>query len=272
MNLVKPSNQIVSSTSFVDDSHLEFSVVSGGVYTIKGCIILDWTDVDPDGMHIALGELVNTFPSGSTVFGPGSFRLHNTEIPLMESITHIYLDGTIIAASNGTVKYRWRLTDAAYGFTVLAGSHLVVDHLNAGSTIQPGKYLLHSNETPVTEIVSSTAESSALRSYTLAANDYNHYIVEVGVRNRLEQDETTRCDYTWRLKEDGTTVRTETARIIGMNTSGADSGNRETTVYSWLRPAGGGTPVTLTVTSQMSLSNASTGAQLLWFRVWGVKV
>jgi hypothetical protein len=141
-----------------------------------------------------------------------------------------------------------------------------------GNTIINGvQTLLHMDATATSEIVSSTAESAARKTYTLPANDYDHVIVEFGVQQRVEQDATTRCDFTWRIKVGGSTERTYIERVIAMNTTNVDSGGRRQTVLMHRLAGGQVSPTNITITSQHSLSNAATGSIVQWMRVYGVK-
>jgi len=138
----------------------------------------------------------------------------------------------------------------------------------------PGlQFLLTADETDSTEHNTSTAESGAHKTYHLAANSYDYIKIEAIVQVRVEQDATTRADFTWRFKEAGSTVTdgTFTQRIIALNTAGADSGNRQLATLSVIIAGGQGSTTALTITSQQTLSNAATGSRVLAFRVYGYK-
>jgi hypothetical protein len=139
------------------------------------------------------------------------------------------------------------------------------------TTISGVQTLLHMDATATSEIVSDVTESAARKTFTLPANDYDDIIVEFGVQQRVEQDATTRCDFTWRIKVGGTTERTYIERVIAMNTAGADSGNRSQSVLMHRFAGGQGSPTAITITSQHSLSNPDTGSTVQWMRVYGVK-
>lgn len=139
------------------------------------------------------------------------------------------------------------------------------------TTISGVQTLLHMDATATSEIVNDVTESAARKTFTLPANDYDDIIVEYGVQQRVEQDATTRCDFTWRIKVGGTTERTYIERVIAMNTAGADSGNRSQSVLMHRFAGGQGSPTAITITSQHSLSNPATGSTVQWMRVYGVK-
>jgi hypothetical protein len=142
--------------------------------------------------------------------------------------------------------------------------------LGGGSGGTSNLILLYSNESDTSETTTSTAETAALRSYTLPANSYDYILIEATVRNRVEQDQSARCDFTWRIKEAGSTVYTAIERVIALSTSGVNSGGRNETRVSTIIAGGQGADTALTVTGQMSLSNAATGIMVRSFRVWGI--
>lgn len=145
------------------------------------------------------------------------------------------------------------------------------DISEAASMAIPGLLvLLHSDETDSSEHATSTAESAALKTYTLPPNGYSKIIVEAICRSRVEQDASTRCDFTWRIKSAGSTVKTFVIRIIGLATAGADSGDRSTDTLSTVITGGQTANTDLTITCQPSLSNAATGGLVHAFRVYAV--
>lgn len=133
--------------------------------------------------------------------------------------------------------------------------------------------LVYNDEADSTEHASSTAESAALKSYSLAANDFDYIKIEAVVQSRLEQDAQTRADFTWRLKSAGATVTggTFTQRLIADPTAGTDSGERMVTTISAIIAGGQAVSTALSITAQMTVSNAATGAVVKKFRVYGVK-
>lgn len=130
--------------------------------------------------------------------------------------------------------------------------------------------LLYPDETDSVETTASLVETT-LKSWSLPANSYSTIIIEAELRGRVEQDATTRCDFTWRFKEGATTQKTYVWRIIGMATAGADSGGRYTATLKTSFAGGQAAATTLSVTGQMSLSNAATGILAHSFRVYAVK-
>lgn len=131
--------------------------------------------------------------------------------------------------------------------------------------------LIYNDETDSSEVVSSTAESAALKSFdTLTASTYSKLIIEVIVQSRVEQSANTKCDFTYRLKKDGTTVQTWVDRIIASSTTGIVSGGRNTATFSFVIDGPFPSGDVYTVTSQNSLSNANTGSKIRAFRVYAV--
>lgn len=136
----------------------------------------------------------------------------------------------------------------------------------------PGlQFLLYNTETASSEHNTSTAESSALGSYTLPANSYDYIKIEAIIRLRAEEDAASKSDFTIRFYEGATLRRTYTARIIENSTAGIDSGGRMTTTLSTVITGGQGSSSALTVTVQPSRSNANIGALCEAFRVYGIK-
>lgn len=136
----------------------------------------------------------------------------------------------------------------------------------------PGlQFLLYNTETASSEHNTSTAESSALGTYTLAANSYDQIKIEAVIRLRAEEDAASKSDFTIRFYEGATLRRTYTARVIENNTSGIDSGGRTTLTLSTMIAGGQGSSSALTVTVQPSRSNSAIGALCEAFRVYGYK-
>ena len=143
----------------------------------------------------------------------------------------------------------------------------------AGSnvTINGLMTLIHADETDSSERVSSTAESSALKSFTLPANDFAKVKIEAVVRVRQEQSANSRTDFTWRIKVAGSTVATFIQRTIGVSTSGVTSGGRYTDAISFIINGGQLADTLLSITSQHSASNGSVGSLVHAFRVYAIK-
>jgi len=131
--------------------------------------------------------------------------------------------------------------------------------------------LLYSSETDSSEVISSTSESAALKTYTIPANSYGKIKIEMVVRVRVEQSANTKSDFTWKIKSAGSTVATFVQRIIASSTLGVVSGDRMTDTLSTIIAGGQSIDTALTVTVQNSLNNASTGALVHSFRVYGIK-
>lgn len=131
--------------------------------------------------------------------------------------------------------------------------------------------LIHSDETDSSELVSSTAESSALKSFTLPANDFGKIKIEAVIRVRQEHDASTKSNFTWRIKVGGATASTFIQRTIGASTTGVDSGGRYTDTISFIVDGGQTADTELAVTAQNSVSNAAVGSLVHAFRVYGIK-
>lgn len=130
--------------------------------------------------------------------------------------------------------------------------------------------LLYNDETDSSEVVSTTAESAALKTFSLVSNPFSKVIVEIIVQSRVEQSANTKCNFTFRIKFGGVTQQTFVDRIIALSTTGVVSGGRNTATFSCV--INGEFPSTqdITVTSQNSLSHASTGSKIRAFRVYAV--
>jgi hypothetical protein len=131
--------------------------------------------------------------------------------------------------------------------------------------------LLYNEETDSNEVISSTNESAALKSFeTNTALTYSKLFFEIIVQSRVEQSANTKCDFTYRLKKDGATLQTWVDRIIASSTTGIVSGGRNTTSFSYILDGPFPTGNLFTVTAQNSLNNANTGSKIRAFRVYAV--
>jgi hypothetical protein len=137
-------------------------------------------------------------------------------------------------------------------------------------TIVGAMSLLSYDETNSAENVSATAESAALKTVSLAINSYTYIMIEIIVRSRYEQDVSAKVDFTWRIKYDGSTIRTFIHRVIALSTSGIDSGGRYTSTLSHIMEGGQGSAKNITVTAQNSVSNANVGSLIHSIRVYGI--
>lgn len=155
-------------------------------------------------------------------------------------------------------------------FLSVSGGVLNISN-GSSSTIAGLVSLISVDDTDSSEHNTSTAESSALKTYNLAANDYDYIKIEAIVQTRLEQDVASRSDFTWRIKSGGTTQQTFVQRIIAQSTAGIDSGGRYVDTLSVVIAGGQGSTTALTITVQPSVSNAAIGGLVKAFRVYGVK-
>lgn len=131
--------------------------------------------------------------------------------------------------------------------------------------------LLYNDDTDSFEVVSSTSESAALKTFdSNGAMVYSKLIVEIVVQSRVEQSANTKADFTYRLKRGGTTIQTWVDRIIASSTTGIVSGGRNTTTFSYVVEGDFPAQTVLTITAQNSLSNASTGSKIKAFRIYGI--
>lgn len=172
---------------------------------------------------------------------------------------------------SATSRLLGRITAGAGAHEELTASD-VISLISSGSSSLSGvKFLLSSDETDSSEYNTSTAESSALKTYNLAANSYSYILIEAIVQARVEQDAATKADFTWRIKSGGTTQKTFVQRIIAQSTAGIDSGGRYVETISTIIAGGQGSTTALTITVQPNLNNAATGGLVQAFRVYGVK-
>lgn len=155
-------------------------------------------------------------------------------------------------------------------FLSVSGGVLNISN-GSSSTIAGLVSLISVDDTDSSEHNTSTAESSALKTYNLAANSYDYIKIEAVVQTRLEQDVASRSDFTWRIKSGGTTQQTFVQRIIAQSTAGIDSGGRYVDTLSVVIAGGQGSTTALTITVQPSVSNAAIGGLVKAFRVYGVK-
>jgi hypothetical protein len=144
------------------------------------------------------------------------------------------------------------------------------DHINGQEDPIPGALIfIDSIETDSSEKVSSTSENT-IQTISLPANSYNKILIEAGVRERYEVDVSNKTDNTWRIKVDGVLKKTFTTRIIALATSGADSGGRYSHRISTIVDGGQTTAVNITITGQMTVSNANCGLMVYYLRLWGI--
>jgi hypothetical protein len=129
--------------------------------------------------------------------------------------------------------------------------------------------LLYSDEVDSSETANSTSET-AMKGWTLPANTYSKIIIESEVRDRVEQSANTKCDFTWRIKVGGATVKTFINRIIASSTTGIASGGREVQSLKTVVAGGQTGNTAISLTGQMNLANTSTGILAHSLRVYGV--
>jgi hypothetical protein len=248
---------------------------------VPGTDILTITGTEVDGsitnegsLTVGAGtgttSLINSNTSGSTAVTLEA----GANITLSEAGNVI----TIASTGGGTDTFL-ELTDTPSSYSGQAGKLVAVnsgatalEFIPAGSAASiPGvKFLLHSDETASTEVNTSSSESGAHKTYNLAANNYTYVVIEATVLSKIDQDAAAKGDFTYRIKSAGSTVATFAPRIIAASTAGMDGGGRYVDLVSTVI-AGGQTGTTaLTITSQNSINNALTGAQVLTFRVYGI--
>lgn len=142
--------------------------------------------------------------------------------------------------------------------------------IQSGQEISGILKLIYNDETDSSEYASSTSESGVLKTFTLPANQYSKIIIEFIASSRVEQDATTKCDFTYRVKSAGNTVRSFINRITANSSTGADSGDRITSTLSHIMDGGQTTETDITITVQHTLSNANTATTIKAFRVYGL--
>lgn len=143
-------------------------------------------------------------------------------------------------------------------------------HSHAGGSAPSGTVILiYNDEADSSETATSTVETEK-KAWTLPANSYSKIIVEAEVRDRVEQDASTKCDFTWRIKVGGVTIKTFVNRIIASSTTSIDSGGREVLSLKTIVAGGQTGNTAISLTGQMNLSNASTGILAHSLRLYGV--
>jgi hypothetical protein len=144
------------------------------------------------------------------------------------------------------------------------------DHVNAGEDPIPFALIfIDSKETDSSELTSSTTETT-LQTITLPPNSFDKILIEFGYQARFEASVNSRCDYTWRVKVGTTTVKTFYNRIIASATTGIASGNRISGQYSAIYQGGNNSPLTVSITGQMSVSDPSCGMRVHYLRIFGI--
>jgi hypothetical protein len=138
-------------------------------------------------------------------------------------------------------------------------------------TVEQVMTLIHNNQTPSSNHSSTTAESGALLTYNLPANDFDFVYIEFLAYSALDPDANLKVDFTYRLKEDGTTVATFDPRIIASSTTAIDGGGRSLTHCSHIRPAGSASTVAYTVTAQHSNTSTLAISTIRNIRAYGIK-
>lgn len=138
-------------------------------------------------------------------------------------------------------------------------------------TIPGVQTVLVNDETSSSTISNSSAESSALKTYSLPANNYTSIVVEALVDCRDDPDAANKIDFTWRIKLAGATQETFAPRIIANTTAGIDGGGRYITMLRTTFAGGQGSSNDITITVQMSTANASISSTVIGWRVYGVK-
>ena len=151
----------------------------------------------------------------------------------------------------------------AQGLTGLQGSQGPV---GSTFTITGLETLLYSDEASSSTTASTTAESSALKTYTLAATPNTSYIrVEAVVLSLNNFTTATNATVTWRMKVAGVTTETYVHRL----TSSTTGGQQYIDTISMLIPGNNNLASRdLTITAQNSTSNANIYGQVLSYRVY----
>lgn len=165
--------------------------------------------------------------------------------------------------ATGTIGYTGSIgSTGPIGYTGSAGAQQTLNGLT---------FLLATDETASTEITSSVVESAAHKTYSLAANTYSNIIIEAIVVCRNNQDANNSPEFTWRFKTAGVTSKTIVLRNMGSNAAGADSGDTMVSTISAVIAGGQVSTTALTLTSQMTVSNAAIGSQVIGWKVYGVR-
>jgi len=134
-------------------------------------------------------------------------------------------------------------------------------------TITGLEHLLLADEAASTAVATSTTESSAHKTYTLAPNTYAYVKVEALVQSLNNFTTATNATVTWRMKTAGTTTETYIHRL----TSSTTGGQQQVAPISMIIPGGQVANTDLTITSQNSTSNANISGQVLSWRVYAIE-
>lgn len=171
------------------------------------------------------------------------------------------------------------LSDAPSSYSGQGGKVVAVnsgatalEFLATSSLTIPGvQSVLVNDEASSSTISNSSAESAALKTYSLQANNYTSIVVEALVDCRDDPDANNKIDYTWRIKLAGATQETFAPRIIASSTTSIDGGGRYIALLRTTFAGGQGGPNDVTITVQMSAASASISATVVGWRVYGVK-
>jgi len=134
-------------------------------------------------------------------------------------------------------------------------------------TITGLEHLLLTDEVPSTAAASSTTESSAHKTYTLAPNNYSFVKVEATVQSLNNQTTNSNTTVTWRMKTAGSTTETFVHRM----TSSTTGGQQQVANISMIIPGGQAANTDLTITSQNSVSNANVSGQVLSWSIYAIE-
>jgi hypothetical protein len=144
--------------------------------------------------------------------------------------------------------------------------------IQATTTIPKLATLLYTNNNSSFEHNNSSAESAALHSYTLGANNYDYIVVDATMVAYHRRDLNTAVTYTYRIKEDGYTWQTVTEFNAANSAAGTDGGNIFSTFVRGFIPGGQTGNVDINVTGQMAgLVHADVRVYCTNFAVYGIK-
>jgi hypothetical protein len=133
-----------------------------------------------------------------------------------------------------------------------------------------GMLILLSNDEVDSAETNTTTNETEKKAGTIPINTYSKIILEAEVRSRYEADANGKCDFTWRMKVGGATQKTVVVRIIASSTTGIDSGGRYVLPVKAIIAGGQASPTAVSLTGQMTVSNAACGILAHSLRIYGV--
>jgi hypothetical protein len=156
----------------------------------------------------------------------------------------------------------------ATGATGSTGSTGATGPVGSSFTVSNIQHLLSLDNTDSVTTASSTTESSALKTYTLAPNNYNYVRVDATILSSNNNSVSQSPTITWRMKSAGTTIETYVEQVVSHGTAG---GGRFVTEISMIISGGQTVNTDLTITAQNSISSATIFGQVLSYKIYAIE-